>query len=388
MKFTSALVIGLLATHLCAGQPAHPQNAVNGPTKQVQPASPDPASVSQANFEKLSTELAELRKKIERPPKDTWDKLAALSGLGSGIIVALIGFYATNVYNRRQKATEERRKDQELLIAQIQTVEKFIPHLSSQNEQAKSAALVAIAALGNDDLAVKLATAFGGRGATQALTTIASSPALDTTQQAVRALRDMLGFLKPRVVTVHVGQHRRASGFIVSNDGLIVTTAHAVADLSSSTLTVGLPNETLVPAIVVKVDQERDLALLSAQTTEVLIPLDLSPITPALGEKVVALLVGLKGDLRVQIGTVSSLVSQPSAFGEASGERIGVSMNVEPGASGAPVVDREGRLLGLVHSTDQQGTTFLVSADEALAFVSQVKNSTGDQERGAPEFKG
>jgi hypothetical protein len=79
-------------------------------------------------------------------------------------MVALIGFYATNVYTRRQQLSEQHRKDQELVVAQIQTVEKFIPHLSSSDEKIKTAGLIAIAALGNEELAVRLATAFGGSG--------------------------------------------------------------------------------------------------------------------------------------------------------------------------------------------------------------------------------
>jgi len=59
----------------------------------------------------LRAEIAELRKKVEKPPKDIWDKVTAISGLASGLAVALIGFYATNVYyNRRQRLSEIRRK--------------------------------------------------------------------------------------------------------------------------------------------------------------------------------------------------------------------------------------------------------------------------------------
>ena len=40
--------------------------------------------------------------------------------------------------------------------------------------------------------------------------------------------------------------------------------------------------------------------------------------------------------------------------------------------AGTPVVDREGRLLGLVQATDRNGTTYLIPAGEALAFVHGV----------------
>jgi hypothetical protein len=185
------------------------------PTGNV-PASP---SSNDAQLDKLRDEFAELKRKVDKPPKDTWDKITAISGFASAIAVALIGFYATNLYNRRQKQSEERRKDQEVLLAQIQTVEKFIPHLSSQDEQIKAAALIAIAAMGNDELAVKLATAFKGLGAISALTAIASGGSAE----AERALLDILKYLEPRVVAVRVCGVHRAGGFIAAPNGAVVT---------------------------------------------------------------------------------------------------------------------------------------------------------------------
>jgi len=138
----------------------------------------------------IRAEVTELRKKVDKPPKDVWDKVTAVSGLASGLAVALFGFYATNVYNRRQRQSEENRKDRELLIAQIQTVEKFIPHLSSKDETVKSGALVAISALGNEELAIKLAKAFGGPGATSALTSIAATAGPQEAASAERALQE------------------------------------------------------------------------------------------------------------------------------------------------------------------------------------------------------
>ncbi len=136
----------------------------------------------------LRDELAELRRKVEKPPKDVWDKVSAISGLISGLTVALIGFYATNVYNRRQRELEEHRRDQELLVSQVQTVEKFIPHLSSDNEKTKAGALIAIAQLGNEELAVKLAAAFGGSGGTAALKSITSTSGGQVRASAAEAL--------------------------------------------------------------------------------------------------------------------------------------------------------------------------------------------------------
>src|SRR5262245_50269108 len=148
MRILDAAVVILVSAFMASGAPL--EAADTSPPAITPPPliAPPSESPRQPNLDSLRAEIAELRKKVEKPPKDTWDKLAAMSGFVSGIIVVLIGFYATNVYNRRQKASEDRRKDQEVLISQIQTIEKFIPHLSSENEQTKGAALIAIAALG------------------------------------------------------------------------------------------------------------------------------------------------------------------------------------------------------------------------------------------------
>ena len=54
--------------------------------------------------------------------KDLWDKLGTVSGFTSGVIVAVIGFYATNIYDREQKARSAK-------VTELQAVEKLIPHL-------------------------------------------------------------------------------------------------------------------------------------------------------------------------------------------------------------------------------------------------------------------
>ena len=94
------------------------------PIAAAQSAAATPPSAPQAEraLDALQAEVAELRRKVEKPPKDIWDKVTAVSGVASGLAVALIGFYATNVYNRRQRSSDERRKDQELKVSQVQAV--------------------------------------------------------------------------------------------------------------------------------------------------------------------------------------------------------------------------------------------------------------------------
>jgi S1-C subfamily serine protease len=285
------------------------------------------------------------------------------------------------VYNRRQKAAEDRRKDQEILIAQIQTAEKFIPHLASDNEQTKAAALIYIGELGNPNLAVSLATAFGGRGATRALTEIAASGAgTEAGRSAQRALIDLLRFLQLRVVTLHSRGLRLATGLIVSPQGLIVTSRYAMRDADISQLQVKLPSGQMADVFerVLGSDVfERKLLLMGelALLKTAGVPFRILHLTPTtrelqrdpleLGEPVVALLLDPDGNFRVQLGTVTGRWAGVT-------ECIAVSLPVEPGSSGTPVVDREGRLLGLVEATDLTGLTYLIPAEEIFALLEKV----------------
>src|SRR5712671_1710632 len=82
-----------LSVSICLGQ--------SGGTRLTPAASPAPsvATLSLENrINKLEQENAELEKKIQKPPKDNWDKLGTLSGFVTGILVAAIGALVTVVY--------------------------------------------------------------------------------------------------------------------------------------------------------------------------------------------------------------------------------------------------------------------------------------------------
>lgn len=96
--------------------------------------------------------------------KDVWDKLSALSALFSGVIVAGIGLYATTVYNERQLDATAAQKERELAALELQTVETFFEHLSSNDKGIQKSSLEAIISLGDQSLAMKLAENLGGDG--------------------------------------------------------------------------------------------------------------------------------------------------------------------------------------------------------------------------------
>lgn len=81
---------------------------------QTAPAEPDTAA-SDAQLSEIGRRLARLEKK----PKDIWEKLQAVSGLLSGVLVAVVGFFLTNTVNRavqdRQMQFSSAKDMQELL---------------------------------------------------------------------------------------------------------------------------------------------------------------------------------------------------------------------------------------------------------------------------------
>src|SRR6185369_10701631 len=101
----------------------------------------------------------ELKEKIGQqtyPRKDGWDRLAALAPIFSAMIIAVIGACFTWSYNQQQ-----------LKVQQIQTIERFIPHLIG-SEQSKRAAILAISSLGDARLAGKVASIFASSGTVSA----------------------------------------------------------------------------------------------------------------------------------------------------------------------------------------------------------------------------
>jgi hypothetical protein len=119
-------------------------------------------SQTQENLEseRLASELAS---SAPRPPKDNWDKLAAIAPIISGALIFLMGGYFTYSFNQQQ-----------LKLQEIQTIEKFIPHLMG-NDQSKRASILAISSLTNAELASRFAQIFASPGTVSALQSMAES---------------------------------------------------------------------------------------------------------------------------------------------------------------------------------------------------------------------
>ncbi|MBX9570735.1 MAG: tetratricopeptide repeat protein [Candidatus Obscuribacterales bacterium] len=110
--------------------------------------------------------------------KDFWDRVAAIAPILSGTIIALGGAYFTTIYN-----------EQQLKLQEVQTIERFIPHLLG-DEKSKRAAVLAISSLGNAKLAARVAAVFASPGTVSALESIARNDHNSSDRGALKGALD------------------------------------------------------------------------------------------------------------------------------------------------------------------------------------------------------
>ncbi|MGH9169733.1 MAG: S1C family serine protease [Acidimicrobiales bacterium] len=159
-----------------------------------------------------------------------------------------------------------------------------------------------------------------------------------------------------------VGVNRQGSGFVAAK-GYVVTNAHNVR--GESLVTFGDGRQ--VAAQVAGVDIDGDLAVLAVDTAD-LPAVEWSTTQPALGDVVVALANPRGRGLRATIGTVSST---GRGFRGPRGRRIAGNIEhtaaLSRGSSGSPVLDREGRVVGVNTNRLQEGFYQALASTEELA---------------------
>ncbi|GHH20764.1 S1C family serine protease [Streptomyces lanatus] len=162
----------------------------------------------------------------------------------------------------------------------------------------------------------------------------------------------------PSVVSVRTDDGQ-GSGFVFDERGRILTNAHVVA--GSSRVSVELQDGRRLSAEVVGDDPAHDVAVLEPETSRGLRAAELATGTntrPAVGDTVLAIgsPLGLSGT--VTSGIVSAL-DRSVRLGDDGGQRraLQTDASINPGNSGGPLVDDEGRVIGIntaIATLDQQ----------------------------------
>lgn len=158
-----------------------------------------------------------------------------------------------------------------------------------------------------------------------------------------QALADAVENAGRNVVAVHEGGRSGVSGTLW-RDNLVVTAAHTIHGLKHATLT--LPDGTPATAEVVGSSPRLDLALLklSASAGSSAKPAD--PATLRVGQIVLA--IGRRGNgILASHGIISALRGSRGAPGSNSESWLRLDLQPYTGFSGGPLIDVEGRIIGI-----------------------------------------
>ena len=131
------------------------------------------------------------------------------------------------------------------------------------------------------------------------------------------------------------------TGFLVSSSGYFLTNAHVVTDCAS--IAIGV----FGPARLVDADATNDIALLQVGAVVPATPLTFAPRSPTIGEEIIALGFPLQNILANGLNMTRGDVSALAGIGGDT-RFLQISAAVQPGNSGGPLLDRSGRLVGIV----------------------------------------
>lgn len=168
----------------------------------------------------------------------------------------------------------------------------------------------------------------------------------------------------PSAVTIRA-KTTYGSGFLISNDGYILTNYHVIKD--SLNLQAVFQNEMELPLHVVAYDAKIDVALCKVQGKGYkAMPLDTGAIVKKIGSDVVA--IGTPADIRLGQSVTKGIVSAVRSFDD--NLRIQTDVTINQGNSGCMLINKNGEVIGIAVSKmireGVEGIAFAIPINEAL----------------------
>ncbi len=193
------------------------------------------------------------------------------------------------------------------------------------------------------------------------------------------------------------GQQGLGSGFVVSEDGYILTNAHVVSQNGQAVATVEVvfkangDQQTKVQGTVVGADESTDVALIKVDPSQTgdLRPVEIGDSSSVkIGEQVVAIGNPQGLDFTLTTGVVSATDREmQSPDGSTITGAIQTDAAINPGNSGGPLFDSAGKVIGIneqiaTQSGGNEGLGFAVPIDTAVQVMEQIK--AGGLQQAAP----
>ncbi|HUR49692.1 MAG TPA: trypsin-like peptidase domain-containing protein [Acidimicrobiales bacterium] len=201
-------------------------------------------------------------------------------------------------------------------------------------------------------------------------------------------IQQVLAKVEPAVVAIGIpgvrGEDAGAgTGFIVSADGEVLTNAHVVA--GTGTVEVKLPGETgRRLADLVATDARADIALIRIRGARGLATAELGRSSRLrVGQSVIAIgnALALPGGPSVTTGIVSALERTVEGDGEILENMIQTDAAINPGNSGGPLVDANGRVVGVNTAVIRglaEGIGFAIPSDIVRPVLERLRSGGGN----------
>ncbi|GMU43211.1 MAG: trypsin-like peptidase domain-containing protein [Xanthomonadales bacterium] len=203
---------------------------------------------------------------------------------------------------------------------------------------------------------------------------LSSARAQDWTTEDVYT-RHQASVLQVRIIDARGGAKRSiGSGFVVSDDGRLITNFHVVADFvhhpESHRAEWQDREGASGPLELLDVDVVHDLAVMQSPQLAGRAFLAVEGNLPKMGERIYAL--GFPYDLGLTIveGTYNGLLEK-SLY-----ERIHLTASINPGMSGGPAVDRAGNVIGVNVASAGDQVGFLVPAQHVIGLLTRDEAAT------------
>lgn len=163
----------------------------------------------------------------------------------------------------------------------------------------------------------------------------------------------------------------RATGFPVTTDGYFITNYHVVKTARKIVLESRTDTVRQYTAFLVAKDEEHDLALLRVDSTTAFEAIGKLPYTVARSESGLGARVFTLGYPKQDLVFGDGVISSLSGFEDDTTE-YQLSIPVNPGNSGSPVIDRYGAVIGMIKRkhTEKEGTSYAVKSSYLENFLS------------------
>ncbi len=295
------------------------------------------------------------------------------------MLVTAIGLYATQKYAERQREKESRIEDQEIQIQQVEIVEKFFPYLMSGDELKKSAALQAIATVGNEKLALRLTKIFDSTLQREEI----DVPGLLTSHApSASDSEEIINFLKRSTVLITSWDGAVGVGFFCTRWGLIIALDYVVRDMPKALINVTMADGTRANAQVWLIDTQRGVALLSSRFEDETTPLWGESAAPLPGTQVFTIGHSSASE------TFIPLSGRISKYQILEPNKICVDIDYLRVMAGSPVLNDKGQLIGIVgeYSPETRQALLIPASIVEAAFLEHRRNPQLWDERKKEEY--